>query len=31
MKGRYLCVTEAAEVFWAEVPEFLLADSASLH
>lgn len=31
MKGRYLCVTEAAEVFWADVPEFLLADSASLH
>ncbi|MEJ5999567.1 Co2+/Mg2+ efflux protein ApaG [Paucibacter soli] len=31
MKGRYLCVTEAAEVFYAEVPEFTLADSASLH
>ncbi|MDT8999961.1 Co2+/Mg2+ efflux protein ApaG [Paucibacter sp. APW11] len=31
MKGRYLCVTEAAEVFYADVPEFLLADSASLH
>ncbi|MDM4766867.1 Co2+/Mg2+ efflux protein ApaG [Pelomonas sp. SE-A7] len=31
MKGRYLCVTEQAEIFWAEVPEFLLADSASLH
>ena len=31
MKGRFLCVTEAAEVFYAEVPEFMLADSASLH
>lgn len=31
MRGRYLCVTEDAEVFWSEVPEFLLADSASLH
>jgi ApaG protein len=31
MQGRYLCVTEAAEVFYAEVPEFALADSASLH
>ncbi|MDN3919693.1 Co2+/Mg2+ efflux protein ApaG [Roseateles violae] len=31
MRGRFLCVTEAAEVFYAEVPEFLLADSSSLH
>jgi ApaG protein len=31
MKGRFLCATEAAEVFYAEVPEFLLADSSSLH
>lgn len=31
MKGRYLCVTEAAEVFYTDIPEFLLADSASLH
>ncbi len=31
MRGSFLCVTEAAEVFHAEVPEFLLADSASLH
>lgn len=31
MHGRYLCVTEAAEVFYAQVPEFALADSASLH
>jgi len=31
MRGRFLCVTESAEVFYTEVPEFLLADSASLH
>jgi ApaG protein len=31
MHGRFLCVTEDAEVFWSEVPEFLLADSGSLH
>ncbi|MDY0745119.1 Co2+/Mg2+ efflux protein ApaG [Paucibacter sp. R3-3] len=31
MKGRFLCVTEDAEIFYTEVPEFLLADSASLH
>jgi ApaG protein len=31
MKGRYLCVSEEAEVFWAEVPEFALLDSAQLH
>lgn len=31
MSGRFLCVTEDAEVFYTEVPEFLLADSASLH
>ena len=31
MKGRFLCVTEAAEVFYTEVPEFMLADSSSLH
>ncbi len=31
MKGRYLCVSEEAEVFWAEVPEFALIDSAQLH
>ena len=31
MCGRFLCVTEACEVFYAEVAEFLLADSASLH
>lgn len=31
MKGRFLCVTEAAEVFYTEVPEFMLADSATLH
>jgi ApaG protein len=31
MSGRFLCVTEDAEVFYAEVPEFLLADSGSLH
>ncbi|MBH9553569.1 Co2+/Mg2+ efflux protein ApaG [Inhella gelatinilytica] len=31
MKGRYLCVSEAAEVFYAEVPEFALADTSQLH
>ncbi|MFG6448748.1 Co2+/Mg2+ efflux protein ApaG [Roseateles sp. BYS180W] len=31
MQGRYLCVTDQAEVFWAEVPEFLLAQASSLH
>ncbi|MBO9687737.1 Co2+/Mg2+ efflux protein ApaG [Roseateles chitosanitabidus] len=31
MSGRFLCVTEHAEVFEAEVPEFLLADTGSLH
>ena len=31
MKGQYLCVSESAEVFWAEVPEFLLSDSGQLH
>ena len=31
MRGRYLCVTETAEVFYAEIPEFLLADASTLH
>ena len=31
MRGRFLCVTEACDIFHAEVAEFLLADSASLH
>lgn len=31
MKGRYLCVSENADVFWAEVPEFMLTDSGQLH
>jgi ApaG protein len=31
MRGRFLCVTEQAETFYADVSEFLLADSASLH
>ncbi|WP_404947889.1 Co2+/Mg2+ efflux protein ApaG [Roseateles sp. YR242] len=31
MSGRYLCVTDAAEVFYADVPEFLLAEAGSLH
>lgn len=31
MHGRFLCVTEDAEVFYTEVPEFVLADSGSLH
>lgn len=31
MRGRFLCVTEDAEVFYTEVPEFMLADSGALH
>ncbi|MEL4180177.1 Co2+/Mg2+ efflux protein ApaG [Roseateles sp. PN1] len=31
MRGRFLCVTENAEVFYSEVPEFMLADSGALH
>ena len=31
MSGRFLCVSEAAEVFYADVPEFLLADTSTLH
>jgi ApaG protein len=31
MSGRFLCITEAAEIFYADVHEFALADSASLH
>lgn len=31
MKGRYLCVSEQAEIFYAEVPEFMLAASGQLH
>ncbi len=31
MSGRFLCVTEHAEIFYTDVPEFLLADSGSLH
>ena len=31
MSGRLLCVSEAAEVFYTEVPEFLLADTSTLH
>ena len=31
MQGRYLCLTEEAEIFYTEVPEFLLADAGSLH
>lgn len=31
MRGRYLCVSEEAEVFWAEVPEFPLVDASQLH
>ncbi|MDC6168329.1 Co2+/Mg2+ efflux protein ApaG [Paucibacter sp. XJ19-41] len=31
MRGRFLCVTEAAEVFYTEVPEFMLADTSTLH
>ncbi|MBV8123894.1 MAG: Co2+/Mg2+ efflux protein ApaG [Burkholderiaceae bacterium] len=31
MRGRYLCVTDDAEIFYAEVPEFILAEAGSLH
>ncbi|MCX2860572.1 Co2+/Mg2+ efflux protein ApaG [Paucibacter sp. PLA-PC-4] len=31
MRGRFLCVTEDAEVFYTEVPEFMLADTSTLH
>jgi ApaG protein len=31
MRGRFLCVTEQAEVFYTEVPEFMLADTSTLH
>lgn len=31
MRGRFLCVTEEAEVFYTEVPEFMLADTSTLH
>jgi ApaG protein len=31
MRGRYLCVSEEAEVFYAEVPEFPLVDASQLH
>ncbi|OWQ83122.1 Co2+/Mg2+ efflux protein ApaG [Roseateles aquatilis] len=31
MSGRFLCVTDKADVFYADVPEFLLADVGSLH
>lgn len=31
MSGRFLCVTDSAEIFYADVPEFLLADVGSLH
>lgn len=31
MSGRFLCVSEAAEVFYTEVPEFMLADAGTLH
>ncbi|MBB4843038.1 ApaG protein [Paucibacter oligotrophus] len=31
MRGRFLCVSEEAEVFYTEVPEFMLADSSTLH
>lgn len=31
MRGRYLCVTDGAEIFYAEVPEFLLAEACHLH
>jgi ApaG protein len=31
MQGRYLCVSEDAEVFYAEVPEFALLDASTLH
>ena len=31
MRGRYLCVSEEAEIFWTEVPEFPLVDASQLH
>lgn len=31
MRGRFLCVTEDAEVFYTEIPEFMLADTSTLH
>jgi ApaG protein len=31
MRGRFLCVSEHAEVFYTEVPEFMLADTSTLH
>jgi ApaG protein len=31
MRGRFLCVTEHAEVFYTDVPEFMLADTSTLH
>lgn len=31
MSGRFLCVSEEAEVFYTAVPEFLLADTSTLH
>ena len=31
MQGRFLCVTAEAEVFYTEVPEFMLADTGALH
>jgi ApaG protein len=31
MRGRFLCVTEGCDIFYTDVEEFLLADSASLH
>jgi hypothetical protein len=31
MRGRYLCVSEEAEVFYAEVAEFALIDASTLH
>lgn len=31
MSGRFLCVSEQAEVFYAPVPEFALADQGLLH
>jgi ApaG protein len=31
MSGRFLCVSEDAEVFYSPVAEFMLADTSSLH
>lgn len=31
MRGRYLCVSEEAEIFYAEVEEFGLTDASQLH